>query len=77
MLIIYGKLYSFIDDSHFLPQDKVCEFAQMSPQKLLEETQRAAGQVGMTDMHLKLTELKQEQVKQKMVMKKYHLYPGD
>ncbi|OSX59547.1 hypothetical protein POSPLADRAFT_1048859 [Postia placenta MAD-698-R-SB12] len=35
----------------FLPQDKVSEFAQMSSQQLLRETQRAAGNASMTSWH--------------------------
>ncbi|KII94777.1 hypothetical protein PLICRDRAFT_128007 [Plicaturopsis crispa FD-325 SS-3] len=35
----------------FLPQDKVSEFAQMTPQELLKETQRAAGDENLTTWH--------------------------
>ncbi|KAK7696074.1 hypothetical protein QCA50_000716 [Cerrena zonata] len=35
----------------FLPQDKVAEFARMSPQQLLKETQRAAGNENLTAWH--------------------------
>ncbi|KAF5388335.1 hypothetical protein D9615_000804 [Tricholomella constricta] len=35
----------------FLPQDKVSEFAQMSPQDLLKETQRAAGDERLSAWH--------------------------
>ncbi|KDQ64067.1 hypothetical protein JAAARDRAFT_116577 [Jaapia argillacea MUCL 33604] len=35
----------------FLPQDKVAEFARMSPQELLRETQRAAGDANLTSWH--------------------------
>ncbi|KAH9927340.1 P-loop containing nucleoside triphosphate hydrolase protein [Fomitopsis serialis] len=35
----------------FLPQDKVSEFAHMTPQQLLRETQRAAGNAGLTAWH--------------------------
>jgi hypothetical protein len=37
--------------SSFLPQDKVSEFAHMSPQQLLRETQRAAGDPRLTNWH--------------------------
>lgn len=37
--------------SSFLPQDKVSEFAAMSPQQLLRETQRAAGDANLSDWH--------------------------
>lgn len=35
----------------FLPQDKVAEFAQMSPEMLLAETMKAAGDPGLTGWH--------------------------
>ncbi|KAI0036757.1 hypothetical protein K488DRAFT_40522 [Vararia minispora EC-137] len=35
----------------FLPQDRVSEFAQMTPQQLLRETQRAAGDEHLTAWH--------------------------
>ncbi|KAJ7594061.1 P-loop containing nucleoside triphosphate hydrolase protein [Mycena floridula] len=35
----------------FLPQDKVSEFAAMTPQQLLKETQRAAGNSNLTSWH--------------------------
>ncbi|KIK95336.1 hypothetical protein PAXRUDRAFT_25548 [Paxillus rubicundulus Ve08.2h10] len=35
----------------FLPQDKVSQFAQMTPQQLLRETQRAAGDIHLTKWH--------------------------
>ncbi|KAF9458464.1 P-loop containing nucleoside triphosphate hydrolase protein [Collybia nuda] len=35
----------------FLPQDKVSEFASMSPQQLLRETQLAAGDENLTNWH--------------------------
>jgi hypothetical protein len=37
--------------SSFLPQDKVSEFAGMSSQQLLRETQRAAGDAHLTSWH--------------------------
>ena len=37
--------------SSFLPQDKVSEFAHMSPQQLLRETQRAASDPRLTNWH--------------------------
>ncbi|KAF9904767.1 Structural maintenance of chromosomes protein 5 [Linnemannia zychae] len=41
----------------FLPQDRVAEFAQMSPQELLKETQRAIGGEEMLNAHQKMVEL--------------------
>ena len=37
--------------STFLPQDRVAEFARMTPQQLLRETQRAAGNENLTAWH--------------------------
>jgi chromosome segregation ATPase len=37
--------------SAFLPQDRVAEFARMSPQQLLRETERAAGVENLTAWH--------------------------
>lgn len=45
----------------FLPQDKVCEFAQLSPEKLLRETERAVGDTEMLRQHDKLIELRASQ----------------
>ncbi|EJD01702.1 P-loop containing nucleoside triphosphate hydrolase protein [Fomitiporia mediterranea MF3/22] len=44
----------------FLPQDKVAEFAQMSPQQLLRATQKAAGDGQLLKWHDSLIELGQE-----------------
>ncbi|KAG0086782.1 Structural maintenance of chromosomes protein 5 [Podila epicladia] len=41
----------------FLPQDRVSEFAQMTPQELLRETQRAVGGDEMLKNHDKMIEL--------------------
>lgn len=41
----------------FLPQDRVVEFAALSPTALLEQTQRAAAPAEMTEWHTKLKEL--------------------
>lgn len=47
-----GELLTFeLVVSSFLPQDKVSEFAHMSPQQLLRETQRAAGDPRLTNWH--------------------------
>ncbi|KAK2463737.1 hypothetical protein APHAL10511_004230 [Amanita phalloides] len=48
---ITTKLGTNVDDSSFLPQDKVSEFAGMTPQQLLRETQRAAGDERLTTWH--------------------------
>jgi hypothetical protein len=42
--------------SSFLPQDRVSEFARMTPQQLLRETQRAAGDENLTRWHDTLIE---------------------
>ncbi|GJJ69205.1 structural maintenance of chromosomes protein 5 [Entomortierella parvispora] len=41
----------------FLPQDRVSEFAQMTPQELLKETQRAIGGDEMVAAHQKMIDL--------------------
>ena len=45
----------------FLPQDRVVEFAALSPEKLLIETQRAAAPDYMTEWHEQLKEWRMEQ----------------
>ncbi|CAD6929087.1 unnamed protein product, partial [Tilletia controversa] len=47
----------------FLPQDKVADFARMAPPQLLKEVQKAAGEEGLIDQHVKLTELGNNEVK--------------
>ncbi|KAG4305107.1 hypothetical protein PORY_001277 [Pneumocystis oryctolagi] len=42
----------------FLPQDKVSEFAQLTPEKLLRETERAVGDSEMLLQHDKLIDLR-------------------
>ncbi|KAK7202744.1 P-loop containing nucleoside triphosphate hydrolase protein [Myxozyma melibiosi] len=44
----------------FLPQDKVAEFAHMSPQLLLQETERATGSAEMLSQHQELIKLQNE-----------------
>lgn len=38
----------------FLPQDRVCEFAKMSPIQLLEETEKAVGDPELSRQHATL-----------------------
>lgn len=45
----------------FLPQDKVVEFAAMTPIELLRSTQRAVAPQEMLDMHEELKKLRKEQ----------------
>ena len=45
----------------FLPQDKVVEFAAMTPVELLQSTQQAAGSPEMVDFHEDLKKLRAEQ----------------
>ncbi|RHZ89185.1 hypothetical protein Glove_18g107 [Diversispora epigaea] len=45
----------------FLPQDKVCEFSQMSPPELLMQTQKAVGEKEMIEWHERLIELRNEE----------------
>lgn len=51
LLFFFRSIDATVDDSSFLPQDKVSEFAAMSPQQLLRETQRAAGDERLTAWH--------------------------
>ncbi|KZT37531.1 P-loop containing nucleoside triphosphate hydrolase protein [Sistotremastrum suecicum HHB10207 ss-3] len=44
----------------FLPQDKVSEFARMTPQQLLKETQNVAGDPHLTEWHQTLIEAGKE-----------------
>ncbi|KAF5393572.1 hypothetical protein D9757_000066 [Collybiopsis confluens] len=44
----------------FLPQDKVSEFAMMSSQQLLKETEKAAGDSNLTSWHENLIEIGKE-----------------
>lgn len=47
----------------FLPQDKVCEFAALTPVELLHSTQRAAAPAHMIEWHENLKLLRSEQKK--------------
>ncbi|GAX85393.1 hypothetical protein CEUSTIGMA_g12809.t1 [Chlamydomonas eustigma] len=51
----------------FLPQDKVTEFATMTPCQLLEATEKAIGDAELHGMHLKLIELKRKYKQDKEV----------
>lgn len=58
----YAKSFSIQIDNlcQFLPQDKVVEFAAMTPVELLKSTQRAVGSQEMIEMHESLQELGQK-----------------
>lgn len=43
-------------DLQFLPQDKVVEFAKLTPTELLRETQKAIGDSRLADLHRELIE---------------------
>ncbi|GBC01516.1 hypothetical protein RclHR1_04210002 [Rhizophagus clarus] len=45
----------------FLPQDKVCEFAQLSPPELLVQTQKAVGEKEMSEWHERLIRLRDDE----------------
>ncbi|CAG8597007.1 13762_t:CDS:10, partial [Acaulospora morrowiae] len=47
----------------FLPQDKVSEFAQMTPPELLVQTQRAVGEKELITWHERLIKLREEEKK--------------
>ena len=42
--------------AQFLPQDKVVEFARLTPTELLRETQKAIGDSRLADLHKELIE---------------------
>ncbi|CDZ98809.1 Structural maintenance of chromosome protein SMC5/Spr18, SMC superfamily [Phaffia rhodozyma] len=56
----------------FLPQDKVSEFATMSPQELLKQTQKAAGPPQMTQWHQNLIILGKEsrELEEQLIIKR-------
>ena len=57
LLVVSGILLVDIwADLQFLPQDKVVEFARLSPVELLRETQKAIGDSRLADLHKKLME---------------------
>lgn len=47
---------------HFLPQERVAEFASLSPEKLLVETERTIGDSTLLQKHMALAELDEERV---------------
>lgn len=51
---------SRLSSSSFLPQDRVAQFARMSPRELLEQTQKAAGDKLLSSWHTELKELGEE-----------------
>ena len=62
-VVEYARSFSIQIDNlcQFLPQDKVVEFAAMTPVELLKSTQRAVASQEMIDMHDNLKELRQQQ----------------
>ena len=52
----------------FLPQDRVCEFAKMTPTQLLEETEKAVGDPELSRQHHFLIEKTEELRKLEVVM---------
>ncbi|XP_010547291.1 PREDICTED: structural maintenance of chromosomes protein 5 [Tarenaya hassleriana] len=46
--------------TQFLPQDRVCEFAKLTPVQLLEETEKAVGDPGLPVQHRALVEKSRE-----------------
>eukprot|EP00727_Mastigamoeba_balamuthi_P000319 m51a1_g10284 putative structural maintenance of chromosomes 5 smc5 (286) ;mRNA; f:89233-96000 len=46
----------------FLPQDKVAEFARLSPPELLRETEKAVGPANMLELHTSLAQFKREEL---------------
>ncbi|KAL1923202.1 uncharacterized protein VTP21DRAFT_9578 [Calcarisporiella thermophila] len=57
-----NSLHIQIDNlCQFLPQDKVSEFAQMTPPQLLRATEEAAGEKRMVEMQDKLIQLREQE----------------
>lgn len=54
--------------SQFLPQDKVTQFATMSPGQLLEATEQAIGDAELLRQHKQLIELKRTFNEEKQVV---------
>ncbi|KAG1438517.1 hypothetical protein G6F56_012620 [Rhizopus delemar] len=61
MSIIHGFNIQVDNLCQFLPQDRVAEFAEMSPTQLLEKTQSAAGEIRLYDMQKQLINWRNEQ----------------
>jgi uncharacterized protein HemY len=57
---MFCRIFGSFGTSTFLPQDRVAEFARMTPQNLLKETQRAAGNENLTTWHEALIRSGQE-----------------
>ena len=45
-----------------MPQERVAELANMTPEQLLRATEKAAGGQKLHDLHTRLIELKREEV---------------
>ena len=62
-VIEFARSFSIQVDNlcQFLPQDRVVEFAALSPIELLAQTQRAAAPEYMTEWHQQLKEMRKEQ----------------
>jgi len=58
--LCFTEFFDSFWTSTFLPQDRVAEFARMTPQTLLKETQRAAGNENLTTWHEALIKSGQE-----------------
>jgi chromosome segregation ATPase len=46
--------------TQFLPQDRVCEFAKLTPIQLLEETEKAVGDPELSGQHATLIKKSEE-----------------
>eukprot|EP01018_Ginkgo_biloba_P038498 Gb_33241 [translate_table: standard] len=55
--------------TQFLPQDRVCEFAKLSPVQLLEETEKAVGDQELSGQHLALIEKSRDLKKLEITVK--------
>ena len=58
--MIFLLVILFVLDFQFLPQDRVCEFAKLSPVRLLEETEKAVGDPQLPVLHRALIDTSAE-----------------
>lgn len=66
---LVDKLNIQVDNlCQFLPQDRVVNFAALSSQELLRETEKAAGSNAMLEMHDKLIELRKREKELELVL---------
>lgn len=67
----YLDRLSSCEFGQFLPQDRVCEFAKLTPIQLLEETEKAVGDPELSAQHQTLIERNEEMKKIQVVRDPY------